>query len=67
LLDIIAIAQRHEKAVNAEPFQVWKLTTEDTRSGTVTCEDSNGKEGTGKASTTPIFRFLKSRSISPTM
>ena len=44
LLDIIAIAQRHEKAVNAEPFQVWKLTVREKSMGTLTCEDGNGKE-----------------------
>jgi hypothetical protein len=44
LLDIIAIAQRYEKAVSDEPFQVWKLTVQDKQSGTVTCEDGNGKE-----------------------
>src|SRR5215471_18753753 len=44
LLDIIAIAQRHEKAVSAEPFQVWKLAVDGKQSGTVICEDGNGKE-----------------------
>ena len=44
LLDIIAIAQRHEKAVSAEPFQVWKLAVQGNQNGTVTCEDGNGKE-----------------------
>jgi hypothetical protein len=44
LLDIIAIAQRYEKAVSAEPFQVWKLAVQGNQNGTVTCEDGNGKE-----------------------
>jgi hypothetical protein len=44
LLDIIAIAQRYEKAVSAEPFQVWKLAVHSKQSGMVTCEDGNGKE-----------------------
>ena len=44
LLDIIAIAQRHEKAVSAEPFQVWTLNVCGNQSGIVTCEDGNGKE-----------------------
>jgi hypothetical protein len=67
LLDIIAIAQRHEKAVSAEPFQVWKLTVDGKQSGTVTCEDTaTAKRCTGKNSITRIFRFPKSRSILPT-
>ena len=44
LLDIIAIAQRHEKQVSAEPFQVWTLTVSSDQTGTVTCEDGNGKQ-----------------------
>ena len=44
LLDIIAIAQRHEKAVSAEPFQVWKLTVHSKHCGTVICEDGNGRQ-----------------------
>jgi len=44
LLDIIAIAQRHDDAVSAEPFQVWRLTVRDDRTATVTCDDGNGKE-----------------------
>jgi hypothetical protein len=44
LLDIIAIAQRHGNAVRAEPLQVWRLTVREDRSGTVTCDDGNGKE-----------------------
>jgi hypothetical protein len=43
LLDEIALAQRYEKAVAAEPFQVWKLTVDlDRHTGTLTCEDGNG-------------------------
>jgi hypothetical protein len=41
LLDIIAIAQRHDKRVAAEPFQVWTLTVRNGQMGTVTCEDGN--------------------------
>ena len=43
LLDIIAIAQEHDKAVKAEPFQVWTLRVQDNRKGTVICDDGNGK------------------------
>jgi uncharacterized protein DUF6876 len=43
LLDIMATMQ-FDKAVRAEPFQVWKLAVKPDRSGTVTCEDGNGKE-----------------------
>ena len=41
LLDIIAIAQQHDKRVSAEEFQVWKLSVAKDRSATVLCEDGN--------------------------
>jgi hypothetical protein len=41
LLDEIAIAQRFEKSVAAEEFQVWKLNVKDDNSATLTCEDGN--------------------------
>jgi hypothetical protein len=43
LLDAIAICQRYEKKVAAEPFQVWKLTVREDRSATLVCEDGNDK------------------------
>ena len=43
LLDAIAICQRYEKAVAAEPFQVWKLAVRPDRTATLTCEDGNYK------------------------
>ena len=43
LLDAIAICQRYEKAVVAEPFQVWKLVVGPDRTATLTCEDGNYK------------------------
>src|SRR3984885_10108593 len=43
LLDEIALAQRYEKAVAAEEFQVWTLTVKDDRTGRLSCEDGNGK------------------------
>jgi len=44
LLDEIALAQRYQKAVAAEPFQFWKLTVKDDRTATLICEDGNGKQ-----------------------
>ena len=41
LLDEIAIAQRFEKPVAAEEFQVWKLIVKDDDSATLICEDGN--------------------------
>jgi hypothetical protein len=44
LLDEIAFAQRGEKAVAAEEFQVWKLTVDTEKcTGTLTCDDGNGR------------------------
>lgn len=44
LLDEIALAQRGEKAVAAEEFQVWKLTVDlDRHSARLTCDDGNGR------------------------
>ena len=44
LLDEIAFAQRGEKAVAVEEFQVWKLTVDlDRHSATLTCDDGNGR------------------------
>ena len=43
LLDEIALAQLHVKAVAAERFQVWTLKADIVRhTGTLTCEDGNG-------------------------
>jgi hypothetical protein len=41
LLDEIALANRYEKKVVAEEFQVWKLAVKDDDSATLTCEDGN--------------------------
>jgi hypothetical protein len=44
LLDEIALAQRSEKAVAAEEFQVWTLTVDVSRhTATLTCDDGNGE------------------------
>jgi hypothetical protein len=43
LLDEIAIAQRFEKAVSVEEFQVWKLTVNPARTAKLACEDGNGR------------------------
>jgi hypothetical protein len=42
LLDTIAICQRSEKHVTAEPFQVWKLNVVSGRSATLVCGDGRG-------------------------
>jgi hypothetical protein len=42
LLDEIALAQRYEKAVVAEEFQVWTLTVNHDRTATLFCDDGNG-------------------------
>jgi hypothetical protein len=47
LIDEIAFAQRFDKAVAAEPFQIWSLTVKD-NSGVLTCEDGNGHEVSSK-------------------
>ena len=41
LLDAIAIAQKFEKNVAAEEFQVWKLTVREDRTTSLVCEDGN--------------------------
>ena len=41
LLDAIAIAQRYEKRVAAEPFQVWTLRVRSARTATLVCDDGN--------------------------
>ena len=41
LLDEIALAQRFDKKVAAEEFQVWKLTVNADSSAQLTCEDGN--------------------------
>lgn len=43
LLDEIAIAQRFEKKVAAEEFQVWKLTVNPDRTAKLACEDGNDR------------------------
>jgi hypothetical protein len=42
LLDEIAFAQRGQKRVAAEEFQVWKLTVKPDHTATLACEDGNG-------------------------
>lgn len=41
LLDEIAFAQRAQKAVAAEEFQVWKLAVKPDRTAMLSCEDGN--------------------------
>src|ERR1700683_3716096 len=43
LLDEIALAQRFEKPVAAEEFQVWTLTVNADRTSALTCEDGDDK------------------------
>ncbi len=42
LLDLIAIAQRYNKPVASEEFQVWCLKVQTDRSATLTAENGNG-------------------------
>ena len=42
LLDEIAFAQRGQKQVAAEEFQVWKLSVNRDHTATLACEDGNG-------------------------
>ena len=48
LLDEIALAQQFEPKVQAEGFQVWKLTVTDS-SATLACEDGNDRPVLTKA------------------
>lgn len=50
LLDEIALAQKYEKAVAGEEFQVWKLNVDlEKSSATLSCDDGNGKVVYSKA------------------
>ena len=42
LLDEIALAQRYDKNVAGEEFQVWTLKVKDDRTATLACDDGNG-------------------------
>jgi hypothetical protein len=43
LIDEIALAQRYEKSVAGEEFQLWKLAVNlDQHTGVLTCDDGNG-------------------------
>jgi hypothetical protein len=42
LLDEIALAQRYEKSVAAEEFQLWKLSVQPDHTAVLACEDGNG-------------------------
>jgi hypothetical protein len=41
LLNLIALSQVSDKRLNRQPFQVWKLTVNADRTGTITVEDGN--------------------------
>ena len=49
LLDEIALAQRFEKSVAAEEFQLWKLTVKPVHTAVLACEDGNGEAVLSKA------------------
>ena len=50
LLDEIALAQRYEKKVAGEEFQLWKLTVDlEKHRATLACEDGNGNAVFSKA------------------
>jgi hypothetical protein len=42
LLDEIALAQRYEKTVAGEEFQLWTLKVNSDHTATLTCDDGNG-------------------------
>jgi len=43
LLDEIALAQKFEKKVAGEAFQLWRLTVKEDTTATLVCEDGNGR------------------------
>jgi len=49
LLDEIALAQRYQKSVASEEFQLWKLKVNPDHTATLACEDGNGKTVYSKA------------------
>ena|ERR1700730_12020120 len=49
LLDEIAFAQRGDKSVACEEFQLWKLQVNPDHTATLSCEDGNGKAVYSKA------------------
>ena len=49
LLDEIALAQRFEKKVSGEEFQLWRLTVTKESTATLVCEDGNGRKLLSKA------------------
>jgi hypothetical protein len=55
LIDDIAFAQRGNKRVAAEEFQLWRLRVHPNHTGTLTCEDGNGKVVFTKALTFTDF------------
>ncbi len=44
LIDLIALAQHPSHPAAAEPFQLWTMRVTPNNTGTVTCEDGNGRE-----------------------
>ncbi|MDD2466895.1 MAG: hypothetical protein PHI97_23110 [Desulfobulbus sp.] len=44
LLDEIAFAQKFEKKVAGEEFQLWRLTVKKDNTATLVCEDGNGRK-----------------------
>lgn len=49
LLDEIALAQRFEKRVSGEEFQLWRLTLKKDQAALLVCEDGNGRKLLSKA------------------
>lgn len=43
LLDEIALAQRFERKVAGEAFQLWRLTVKENGAAALVCEDGNGR------------------------
>ena len=59
LLDEIALAQRYEKRVMAEEFQVWTLKVNADRTATLSCGDGNNNTVYTKADS--VHRFSGGR------
>jgi hypothetical protein len=67
LLDEIALAQRYEKKVSGEEFQVWKLTVNADSTASSSARTAIVRPSTARQFRSLIFRPRASRSGSQTM